>query len=282
VSHQAASLMAAASDATLSWYSLARNKYCTEYRLDAGDYQGALIIQVDTAMPQGAKLYALGEDGSLAEVAYTRMDESISFSADPGVTYRYVMQYAVNVLAAPLGITLSADRETAYPEDVVRLKVDVPLGVHLNAVKISVNGQESEVGDRFVMPQGEVLVWAEATPETYLVTFLADGEVLEEVQASYGEVVTPPVIPGKSSDNYYSYEPDGWDKEIVPVTGDAIYKARYAMTPVEQVPVEKGVLGTKFKLILGFGIAGIVLVAGAATAVVTIVIVKKKRAKARD
>lgn len=274
VPHRAATEFASYRDATLNWYSLARNKYCTEYRLFAGDHQGALTVTVDTTLPEGAKLYEVGENGSLAEVAFVRTDEGITFSANPSSTYRYVVQYSINVLPAPLGVTLSVDRLVAYPEEEIILSVEVPMGVRLGAVKMSVGGEEREVSGRFVMPFGDVLVWAEAAPEVYTVTFMVDDTVLDVVQAGYLDVVTPPLIPDKASDDFYSYRSGGWDKEIVPVTGDAVYRVVYLTVPVVTLPVEEGVLGGKIRLIAGLVGGGVGL---GLVAIVLAVILRKKR-----
>ena len=84
------------------------------------------------------------------------------------------------------------------------------------------------------MPLGGLTLEAKWTPIEYTITFFAeDGEtVLESSKVAYGTVPTAPNAPVKASTVQYTYEFAGWDKTIVVVTGDAIYKATY--TPIER------------------------------------------------
>ena len=270
----------AGQDRSIEWYSLSRDKYCAEYRLDVTDWQGNLDVEVFTDLPEGAKLLLVDGDEE-REVAYTRTQEGIAFSATAGATYRYVMQYAVSVIKPPLGMTLEVTPTLAYPEDTVIVTVSVPDGIRLTALKMSVDGSEEEIGSRFVMPRGNVTVWAEGQVERYTVTFLSDGVELDVQTATYGETITPPIPPERASDQRYSYTFAGWDKEVVPVTGDAVYTARYTSTPVVEPPLEEGRYGKKFKLILGLGIAAVVVISLAVVGVVVWAILRQKRRKKR-
>lgn len=57
-----------------------------------------------------------------------------------------------------------------------------------------------------------------------------DGTVISEKEYLYGDTIEVPADPIKASDNTYTYVFAGWDKEVVPCSGDAVYKATY--TPV--------------------------------------------------
>ncbi len=66
------------------------------------------------------------------------------------------------------------------------------------------------------------------TVNTYTVTFKNGDENLQQTKVAYGE--TPSYTgktPVKAGDAQYSYVFDGWDSEIVPVTGDATYTAKF-------------------------------------------------------
>ena len=66
------------------------------------------------------------------------------------------------------------------------------------------------------------------TVNTYTVTFKNGDEILQQTKVAYGE--TPSYTgktPVKAGDAQYSYVFDGWDSEIVPVTGDATYTAKF-------------------------------------------------------
>ena len=60
------------------------------------------------------------------------------------------------------------------------------------------------------------------------VTFLDwDGTQLQSAQYAYGETVTPPSAPEREGDGTYFYVFGGWDKEVVPCTGNTTYTATY-------------------------------------------------------
>ena len=65
--------------------------------------------------------------------------------------------------------------------------------------------------------------------KTFTVTWNA-GDVTKQNQWLYGAVPSYDGTPYKSSDDSYSYEFIGWDKEIVPVTQDVTYTAQFSQT----------------------------------------------------
>ena len=70
------------------------------------------------------------------------------------------------------------------------------------------------------------------TTNKYTITFVnEDGTVLQSSEVAFGEVPKySGKTPEKKADAQYTYTFDSWDKEIVPVTGDATYKATYSKT----------------------------------------------------
>lgn len=262
---------------TVSWHSLSRGKYDEEYRLSVSDWQGRATVEIATSVPQGAKLYEVTPDGMFA-VEFVRNAHAIRFSAKSGATYRYVMEYQVSVLAAPLGITLSIDETSAYPDDTIAVTAVIPQGIRLVAVKMRVGEQESVIeGSRFVMPKGDVIVWVEAVEEMYHITFVADGVTLDTYDALYGETITPPFVPTKASDDFYSYKFAGWDHEVTAAIGNDVYTARYSKTPVVPATIAEGTLGKKLKLLIGLGAAGAALLAIGVAVVIVVIWRKKKR-----
>ncbi|MBE6974634.1 MAG: hypothetical protein E7436_03990 [Ruminococcaceae bacterium] len=63
-----------------------------------------------------------------------------------------------------------------------------------------------------------------------------DGTVLSTGQYPYGEIITPPEVPPKPADEAGEYEFQGWDKEVIPCHGDAVYTAVFALKQEETVP----------------------------------------------
>ncbi len=68
-----------------------------------------------------------------------------------------------------------------------------------------------------------------ATLNTYTVTFQdEDGSVLQTAKVAYGTLPEyTATIPTKEADAQHSYVFNGWDKEIVAVSGDVVYTATY-------------------------------------------------------
>jgi len=66
-------------------------------------------------------------------------------------------------------------------------------------------------------------------PETYTVTWIVDGAETTETYEE-GQVPSFKGSTDKAADAQYTYTFDGWDKEIVAVTGDVTYTAKYSTT----------------------------------------------------
>ncbi len=60
-----------------------------------------------------------------------------------------------------------------------------------------------------------------------------DGTVLSTKTYHYGETVSTPSNPTRASNNMYTYEFAGWDKEVVTATKDEVYTATYTSTYID-------------------------------------------------
>jgi len=76
----------------------------------------------------------------------------------------------------------------------------------------------------------DITLTAEFVRNSYTVTFVNfDGSELQSSTVRVGEMPTyTSDEPVKPADNYFTYTFIGWDKDIVPVTGDAVYTAVYS------------------------------------------------------
>ena len=61
-----------------------------------------------------------------------------------------------------------------------------------------------------------------------------DGKILQSAQYDAGQTVTPPADPTRPEDDIGTYTFKGWDKQVVPCTGNAVYTAVYEMTPFQK------------------------------------------------
>ncbi|MBE0524359.1 MAG: InlB B-repeat-containing protein [Methanosarcinales archaeon] len=93
-------------------------------------------------------------------------------------------------------------------------------------------------------------VYGVLTEKTYTVTFDANGGVFPEnpdidfpegesiitITCSYGYVITGIPEPTKAADSIYTYTFIGWEPDIVPVTGNAAYTAKYSRQYEVELP----------------------------------------------
>lgn len=72
-----------------------------------------------------------------------------------------------------------------------------------------------------------------------------DGTIISSATYVYGATVTVPDDPTREADSTYTYEFDGWDKEIVAVGGNAVYTATYTPTYIEYTIIFQNYDGTE-------------------------------------
>ena len=71
----------------------------------------------------------------------------------------------------------------------------------------------------------------EQTVNQYTITWMNGENVIKEEQIAYGEIpVYSGEIPVKEEDDRYTYTFIGWDPEIIPVTGNITYTAKFSKT----------------------------------------------------
>ena len=72
------------------------------------------------------------------------------------------------------------------------------------------------------------------TYEEYVVTFVDyDGEVLLQTRYHFGDEIVTPTTPVRESSLMNSFTFSGWDKDIVPCSGNTTYTATYEATPID-------------------------------------------------
>ena len=83
-----------------------------------------------------------------------------------------------------------------------------------------------------MLSYGGSLTWSKL--EGYTVQFQNwNGDVLATWVGGLGDTVTVPANPTRPADNTYTYTFNGWDKQVVPCAGNAVYIATYKSTYIE-------------------------------------------------
>ncbi len=160
-------------------------------------------------------------------------NECISFIMKENHEYRISSIYSINIL--PSTIEIKSDVEEAEVGQIVSLELNgLPLGMKLDKLYVQDTNDEyiSVDGNAFIMPASNVFVGAIISKIEYTVSFIIDGEIISSNKYYYGDIVEVPKNTFKISDDQYSYEFIGWDKEITPVCEDITYVANYEEKPI--------------------------------------------------
>ena len=231
-----------------------------------------------------SRLYRI--DGEQAvETRYTYGSNAITFSMRSGYEYHIYPQYEVAVLALD-GVELSVSAAVAAENDQITITVgEPPVGRFIQRLYVlDSNGNEIEISpeNTFVMPEGDVSVGVVFGFLEYTVVFKSDGVIIATRTCRYGDEVEPPQA-FKSPDGEYSYKFIGWDKELVPVTGDAEYNAVFAAEPLpvpDSAPMSKKMqiliwLANHYVLIIVIVAVALVLIIGG----IVLIVARRRRKK---
>lgn len=196
-----------------------------------------------------SRLYRIDGEEKI-ETRYTYSSDSITFSMRSGYVYEIYPQYEVNILLSD-EVAVTASATVAAEKETIVLTFGEPAaGKFIERLYVlDFNGNEVEVSSdyTFQMPEGDVSVGVVCGFIEYTVVFKSDGATLVTRTYHYGDTVVPPTA-FKSPDGEYSYTFVGWDKEIVPVTGNAEYNAVFS---AELLPVpEAQPLSQKMQILL--------------------------------
>ena len=229
-----------------------------------------------------ATLYYENSDAERVKVKHTKLDNRVEFMLMLGVRYVLTEEYTLEIIESSTA-TISIDKTYASPGELVNISAQLPNGMRVASYYlISSDGKrEALSGNSFEMPKGSVMVGVVCEPIEYVVSFVVDGVVISTVKCYYGETVSLPEDPKKSSDGVFSYNFIGWSSEMHPITEDTVFTARFeaslALTGEEVV----GMSATVKKLLtVGISALSVVMLAVVpATVIASVAAVKRKRNK---
>lgn len=246
-----------------------------------------------------SKLFRLDGDAKI-EIDYAYSQNAVTFSMRAGYYYEIYPQYSVYVLSENDGAepSVKSNVTTAVEKDTIILTVTPPqngqfvqMVYYLDASGAQVELFEDEDAEEpytytFHMPEGEIWVGVIYGYYEYTITFISEGEVIATRICRWGDTVAPPT-PAIAPDGVYSYTFVGWDKDVVTVTGDAVYVAQFTkeLLPTPDPPA----LSQKMQILLWLVnhivmlmvIAAVVLALIIAGIILGVVRHKKKRKAAK-
>ncbi len=102
-------------------------------------------------------------------------------------------------------------------------------GTQPEGYTLTVYSDGASVSKTTAIADDVTVFYAQWAANPYTITFQDDdGTVLQSTQVDYGMMPTPPDAPTKAQNGCTVYTFAGWDKELVAVTGAAIYTATYS------------------------------------------------------
>ena len=191
-------------------YALRFKGWSTTAGADTAQVIGGGIIVVTENSPYVQDFYAVYTLDYKYRVTFVDYDDSIIKDAE--------VYYSGDKVTVPTGITRDPDIQYVYT-----FKCWSYQGVELSEIPNIVDGTAYNIVYKAVYSR-------ELRP--YTIVFKNwDGTVLKSESVRYSVIPLPPTEnPTRQETAQYFYDFDGWDKEIVAVTGDTVYTATYLAT----------------------------------------------------
>ncbi len=196
-----------------------------------------LTVPLTRELNSRVRLRALSPDGGITYVRYTVADSQITFTANVGYNYELCEEYSVSAFSNDT-VTFTLSSSVALYGDVVKVGVELAPGVILKSLYyVDGDGNVGEIRASrvFEMPKSDVTVMAVTEHIRYTVTFMNGDSVFTTVSCIWGAIPVPPDTPKKASDGEFTYTFVGWEEDVSPVTGDAVYHAVFEATPIPVV-----------------------------------------------
>ncbi|MBR2466585.1 MAG: hypothetical protein IKB38_06630 [Clostridia bacterium] len=156
------------------------------------------------------------------------------------VIYKYIEVFEVNSPSAQAGVSF---KNEAIAGERVEFSVEIPEGKTVSSLYYVVEGAENVKvpinGSSFVMPEGNVWLFATLKPLEFSVTFVFYDGTSKTVNCAWGEIPSAPSVPrGMKADKVYTFI--GWDKELDAAYSDSVYTALYEIEVIDGESDQKG------------------------------------------
>ncbi len=186
-------------------------------------------------------LVAVASDGASEESSFSYGTGNFSISSpQSNIIYKYIEVFEVKSHSSQVDITF---KNAAIAGERVEFSVEIPEGQTVSSLYYVVEGAEDVKipvnGGNFVMPEGNVWLFATLKPLEFFVTFVFYDGTSKTVTCAWGETPSAPSVPrGIEEDKVYTFV--GWDKEIGAVYSDGVYTALYEIEVIDGESEQKG------------------------------------------
>ena len=224
------------------------------------------------------------EGGTYREISCIAGEGEVEFPALADTVYRVRRRYTLSAESGEGGKVM-LDSSRCYGGDTVMLQL-YPASEYVASSLVLVNAATGEqtvlsAGDRrFVMPEYDAVVRVTFAPRTYTVEFVLLGETVSAREYRRGETVEVPEVEMSFEKDGYRYVFLGWSAPAVPVSGDAVYTAKYNRIPItDDVAGEGWAWGT---VLLQFGLPALGVLLLTAGGITALCVCRKRKRKRKQ
>ena len=177
-------------------------------------------------------------------------------------------------------VEVSLSAASALPGTRIYISYSLKDGYELSSFSLSDqlgNAVSLDQDGSFIMPSSDVILALHSLQKVYTVRFSSNGTVLASYEHVWGDVPVPPKDPVRAADEEYSYTFEGWDSEILPVSGDITYEAVYSREAIVKVDSGGIKLSPTIKKFFVAGVAGFSVLLLLIIVLITVVSIRRRK-----
>ncbi len=199
-------------------------------------------------------------DGQKQYYNYSFTENGVTFVADIGVNYSFQREYEIHAISRE-DVSLTVSEDYTKAGDVIKVTALPGEGMRLLRLYYTKDGVEHEiVNGEFIMPEGDVTVFAVSEKIKYTIIFKVNDITILEKQYCVGEMPVPPSNPTVGNDSRYSYTFIHWSDEITPVDSDKVYHAVFEAKDAEKtLDTNKGISDSMLRVIIATAVVALIL-----------------------
>ncbi|MBQ7338017.1 MAG: InlB B-repeat-containing protein [Clostridia bacterium] len=275
---------------------------CEVQYLDANEkaitpkYNATLITQCLGAACDATRVYTMGADGALNELAATYDAEGgfLTVKFTGGGTLCFRNEFKLNIAQDEEGVqsgVITLPARQSLQDQTVTFTLRHEEGYVVDFVTVTGESSgvvypltvgEDGVSYTFTMPAENVVIRSALQLREYTVTFVVDGVEISTAIYHKGDTVTLPESPTKAQQGDTVFTFAGWSPDVTTVNADAIYTATFTSATVGGQDTYVPDYDDGFNFLALYAIIALVLLAGGIVLIIWLRRRKKARATTAD